>query len=180
MNILILVNMNSNYCNNRTSPPGDPLCHVRRIRMRSTGCSLGIRDQRILCLLWRIIQQTVNSLWLFFSQMWSLFINILLQRYTFLQLLGFLMKTLGPRSWPKREWSPGSGYKIDFKPWTLLLFYLKCTLLKQSTCNFLPIFFSCLLFSFCLSLPESLEQATPISQTSQYYGLPRNMNYNIK
>ena len=34
----------------------------------------------------------------FFSQMWSLFKNILLQRYTFLRLLEFLMKTLGPHS----------------------------------------------------------------------------------
>ena len=36
----------------------------------------------------------INSLWLFFTQMWSLFKNILLQRYTFLLLLEFLMKTL--------------------------------------------------------------------------------------
>ena len=35
-----------------------------------------------------------HCLWLFFPQMWSLFKNILLQRYTFLLLLEFLMKTL--------------------------------------------------------------------------------------
>ena len=35
-----------------------------------------------------------NSLWLFFIQMWSLYQNIFLYRYTFLLLLEFLMKTL--------------------------------------------------------------------------------------
>ena len=45
-------------------------------------------------LLRRILLLTVICLWLFFPQMWSLFKNILLQRYTFLLLLEFLMKTL--------------------------------------------------------------------------------------
>jgi len=39
----------------------------------STGCLLGIRDWRILCLLHRILQLTIGRLWLFFIQMWSLF-----------------------------------------------------------------------------------------------------------
>ena len=36
----------------------------------------------------------VKSFDYFFTQMWSLFQNILLQRYTFLWLLEFFMKTL--------------------------------------------------------------------------------------
>ena len=36
------------------------------------GCSLGIGDWRILHLLCRILWLTVNSLCLFFTQMWSL------------------------------------------------------------------------------------------------------------
>ena len=59
-----------------------------------SGCSLGIRDQRILYLLHRILRLMFGSLWLFFIQTWHLFQNILLQHNTFLLLLGFLTKTV--------------------------------------------------------------------------------------
>ena len=43
-----------------------------------SGCFLGIRDQRILRLPWKILQLTFSSLWIFFTQMRSLFQNVLL------------------------------------------------------------------------------------------------------
>ena len=80
----------------------------------------------------------------FFSQMWSLFKNILLQRYTFLRLLEFLMKTLGPHSWPKGEWSVDSGYKIDFNPGH------SCFSIWNAPCSSIRHALSCL-FSFLVS-----------------------------
>ena len=66
---------------------------------RLPGCSLGIRDWRILRLLHGILRVMFGSLWLLvlFIQTWSLFQNtcILLWCYIFLLLQGFLMKNLG-------------------------------------------------------------------------------------
>ena len=45
-------------------------------------------------LLHRILRLAFDSLWLFFIHRWSLFQNILLQSYSFLLLLEFLIKTL--------------------------------------------------------------------------------------
>ena len=67
---------------------------LRLTRFCRSGCSLGIRDWRIVWLLLRILGLMCDSLWIFFIQTWSLFHNILRLRYTFLLLLEFLMKTL--------------------------------------------------------------------------------------
>ena len=42
-----------------------------------SGCSLGIGDRRILCLLCKIVRLTFGCLWLFFMQTWSVFYNVL-------------------------------------------------------------------------------------------------------
>ena len=80
------------------------MCSIRTYKMKNTltkwvnnsRCSSGIGNWIILQLFCRILCLTVKSLWLFFTQMWSLFQNIPLQCYTCRLLLELLitMKTL--------------------------------------------------------------------------------------